>query len=57
MRLSEEPRLPATILVNAAGAWSPELTGGVEVKKRKGHLVITDRYPGFFGINWSNSDI
>ena len=33
--------------MNAAGASSPELTEGVEVKKRKGHLVITDRYPGF----------
>jgi D-hydroxyproline dehydrogenase subunit beta len=35
------------IIVNASGAWSPELTPGIEVKKRKGHLVITDRYPGF----------
>ena len=35
------------IIVNAAGAWSPELTGAIEIKKRKGHLVITDRYPGF----------
>ena len=33
--------------VNATGAWSPELTPGIEVRKRKGHLVITDRYPGF----------
>jgi hypothetical protein len=23
------------------------LTPGLEVKKRKGHLVITDRYPNF----------
>jgi len=34
-------------VVNAAGAWSPALTPGIDVKKRKGHLVITDRYPGF----------
>jgi D-hydroxyproline dehydrogenase subunit beta len=34
-------------IVNAAGAWAAELTPGVEIKKRKGHLVITDRYPGF----------
>jgi glycine/D-amino acid oxidase-like deaminating enzyme len=33
--------------VNAAGAWSPDLTAGLEIKKRKGHLVITDRYPAF----------
>ncbi len=34
-------------IVNAAGAWAGELTPGVEIKKRKGHLVITDRYPEF----------
>jgi glycine/D-amino acid oxidase-like deaminating enzyme len=37
----------AKIIINATGAFAPELTPGVEVKKRKGHLVITDRYPGF----------
>jgi glycine/D-amino acid oxidase-like deaminating enzyme len=39
--------LSAGVIVNAAGAWAPELTRGISVKKRKGHLVITDRYPGF----------
>jgi D-hydroxyproline dehydrogenase subunit beta len=34
-------------VVNAAGAWAPALTPGLEIRKRKGHLVITDRYPGF----------
>ena len=33
--------------MNSAGSWSPQLTPGLEVKKRKGHLVITDRYPNF----------
>lgn len=33
--------------INAMGSWSPELTPGIDVQKRKGHLVITDRYPGF----------
>ena len=37
----------AGVVVNAAGSWSPELTRGLSVKKRKGHLVITDRYPNF----------
>jgi len=37
----------AGITVNATGAWAPELTAGLAVRKRKGHLVITDRYPGF----------
>jgi len=39
--------ISAPIVVNAAGAWAAALTPGIEVKKRKGHLVITDRYPGF----------
>jgi glycine/D-amino acid oxidase-like deaminating enzyme len=47
VRLSDGSELRAEILVNAAGGWSPELTPGIEVKKRKGHLLITDRYPGF----------
>ncbi|HEY1340997.1 MAG TPA: FAD-dependent oxidoreductase, partial [Bryobacteraceae bacterium] len=37
----------AGIVVNATGAWAPELTPGIEVRKRKGHLAITDRYPGW----------
>jgi len=39
--------LAAPVLINATGAWAPELAGDVPVKERKGHLVITDRYPGF----------
>jgi len=35
------------LVVNSAGSSSPALTHGLEVKKRKGHLVITDRYPNF----------
>jgi glycine/D-amino acid oxidase-like deaminating enzyme len=45
--LSDGGEMKSKIIVNATGAWAPELTGSVEVKKRKGHLVITDRYPGF----------
>ena len=37
----------ARFTINATGAASSQLTPGIEVKKRKGHLVITDRYPGF----------
>jgi glycine/D-amino acid oxidase-like deaminating enzyme len=33
--------------VNALGAEAPRCTPGIPVKKRKGHLAITDRYPGF----------
>ncbi|WP_348263870.1 FAD-dependent oxidoreductase [Telmatobacter sp. DSM 110680] len=39
--------LTARCLINATGTCAPELTRDVPVKKRKGHLVITDRYLGF----------
>jgi glycine/D-amino acid oxidase-like deaminating enzyme len=45
--LADGSRFTAKFVVNAAGACSPQLTPGLEVRKRKGHLVITDRYPGF----------
>jgi D-hydroxyproline dehydrogenase subunit beta len=47
VRLGNGAVISGGILVNAGGAWAAELTPGVEIKKRKGHLVITDRYPGF----------
>jgi glycine/D-amino acid oxidase-like deaminating enzyme len=47
VRLSDGGEIRGEIVVNAAGAWASELTSGVAIKKRKGHLVITDRYPGF----------
>ncbi len=47
IRLADGFELTAGIIVNAAGAWAPELTPGIDIKKRKGHLVITDRYQGF----------
>lgn len=47
IRLRGGEVLSAGITVNATGTWAPELTPGIEVRKRKGHLAITDRYPGF----------
>jgi glycine/D-amino acid oxidase-like deaminating enzyme len=47
VRLRDGTSIAAGVIVNSAGSWSPTLTPGVDVKKRKGHLVITDRYPGF----------
>jgi glycine/D-amino acid oxidase-like deaminating enzyme len=47
MRLDDGLEIRAPRLVNATGAWSPALTPDLPVRKRKGHLVITDRYPGF----------
>ncbi|HEY1435612.1 MAG TPA: FAD-dependent oxidoreductase [Thermoanaerobaculia bacterium] len=37
----------ANSVVNAAGAAAPLLTAGLPIASRKGHLVITDRYPGW----------
>jgi glycine/D-amino acid oxidase-like deaminating enzyme len=47
VRLNDGTLTSAGVIVNSAGSWSPTLTPGLEVKKRKGHLVITDRYPKF----------
>jgi glycine/D-amino acid oxidase-like deaminating enzyme len=47
VRMADGTEISAGIIVNAAGASSADLTPGLQIKKRKGHLVITDRYPGF----------
>jgi glycine/D-amino acid oxidase-like deaminating enzyme len=46
IRLRGGGEVSAAVTVNATGAWAPELTAGIAVRKRKGHLLITDRYPG-----------
>jgi glycine/D-amino acid oxidase-like deaminating enzyme len=45
--LANGTKISATRSVSATGPWAPELTPGLPVRKRKGHLVITDRAPGF----------
>jgi glycine/D-amino acid oxidase-like deaminating enzyme len=45
--LDDGSRISAECSVNARGPWSPDLSPGLSVRKRKGHLVITDRAPGF----------
>jgi glycine/D-amino acid oxidase-like deaminating enzyme len=45
--LSDGTRVSAEYVVNAAGCNATELTPGIVMRKRKGHLIITDRYPGF----------
>jgi glycine/D-amino acid oxidase-like deaminating enzyme len=47
VEFSDGSELKAPVIVNAAGAWAPELTPGLEIRKRKGHLAITDVYPNF----------
>ncbi len=46
VRLAGET-LSADVVVNAAGAAAPKLTPQLPIIPRKGHLAITDRYPGF----------
>jgi D-hydroxyproline dehydrogenase subunit beta len=47
VRLDDGTELHAERIVNAGGAEAGELLPGLPIRKRKGHLVITDRYPGF----------
>jgi len=47
VRLDDGTQLTATRILIASGADACELIPGLPIKKRKGHLVITDRYPGF----------
>lgn len=46
-RLADGSFLPAGLTINAAGTGAANVTPGLPVQPRKGHLAITDRYPGF----------
>lgn len=45
--LESGERLSAGVVVNAGGAAAAALTPGLPIVPRKGHLAITDRYPGY----------
>jgi len=47
VRLDDGTHLNSTHIVIASGADACDLLPALPIKKRKGHLVITDRYPGF----------
>jgi glycine/D-amino acid oxidase-like deaminating enzyme len=47
VRLRDGRELSAGVIINAAGIGASSLTPGLNIKSRKGHLTITDRYPGF----------
>lgn len=47
VELDDGSEVHAKMVVNATGTWAPELMPELEIRKRKGHLAITDRYPGF----------
>ena len=47
VQLSDGTVVSAGLVICATGAWAAELVPRLGVRPRKGHLVITDRYPGF----------
>ncbi|MEQ1642393.1 MAG: FAD-dependent oxidoreductase [Pyrinomonadaceae bacterium] len=47
VKLANGDAVAAGKVINAAGAFASELSPELNIKKRKGHLVITERYPKF----------
>ena len=47
IHLSDGASLSCSHLVHATGAWATKLVPHLPIRPRKGHLVITDRYPGW----------
>ena len=47
VQLQDGTELHAGRIVNGGGADAATLLPGLPIRKRRGHLVITDRYPGF----------
>jgi len=47
IQLDNGDLLHASNIINAAGALASSLTPGIPVRKRKGHLILTDCYPGY----------
>ena len=47
VRLGDGEFIAAGSVINAAGSGAADLTPELKISKRKGHLVITDRYPAF----------
>jgi len=47
VRLANGDEIAAGVVINAAGVNAPQLSPSIRIDKRKGHLVITDRYSSF----------
>jgi glycine/D-amino acid oxidase-like deaminating enzyme len=47
IRLDDGAELSAGFIVLATGAVAGRMVPGLDIQPRKGHLLITDRYPGF----------
>jgi D-hydroxyproline dehydrogenase subunit beta len=45
--LANGTRISAGHIVNAMGCWAKDLTPEIVMRRRKGHLALTDLYPGF----------
>jgi glycine/D-amino acid oxidase-like deaminating enzyme len=45
--LSDGTTISAALIVCATGTWATALFPALAIRPRKGHLAITDRYPGF----------
>lgn len=45
--LEDSTIIEAEKIIVAAGIWSNELLKDIKIRKKKGHLVITERYPNF----------
>jgi glycine/D-amino acid oxidase-like deaminating enzyme len=47
VQIADGSEFSAGTIINAAGSGASSLTAGLSIRNRKGHLAITDRYPGF----------
>lgn len=47
VRLEDSTIIEAKKIIVAAGIWSSDLLKDIKIRKKKGHLVITERYPNF----------
>ncbi len=47
LKLENGETIAVGTVINAAGAFAAELSTQLSIKRRKGHLVITERYPKF----------
>lgn len=47
VRLEDSTFIEAKKIIIAAGIWSNDLLKDLKIRKKKGHLIITERYPNF----------
>ncbi len=52
LRLDDDSILTANLAILATGSRSTELLPDLPIRPRKGHLAITDRYPGLVRHQW-----